>query len=151
VFSLWIAHGKNPDGGSYGYIVLPGCKGADVPERVKQLEVLSNTPALQAVRHNGLKLLEAAFREPVKVDGGSGWELSVDEPCLLLCRETGQGMQISVSNPKNAPLTVAVTINRALVGEGCSRAGPSASIIRFVLPEGDQAGSSITRMLRNAG
>ncbi len=100
VFSLWIDHGKNPDGGSYEYVVLPDCKGAAAPEEVGRLEVLSNTPAVQAVRHKGLKLLEAAFRQPAKLAGGRGWELSVDQPCLLLCRETGEGVQISVSNPR---------------------------------------------------
>jgi chondroitin AC lyase len=151
VFSLWIAHGKNPDGASYEYVVLPDCKGVHAQEEVGRLEVLSNTPAIQAVRHNGLKLLEAAFHQAAKLAGGRGWDLSVDQPCLLLCRETGEGVQISLSNPKNAPLTVTVTIARALVGEGCSPAGPGASAVRFVLPEGDQAGSSVTRTLKKAG
>ncbi len=151
VFSLWIDHGKNPDGGSYEYVVLPDCKGAAAQEEVERLEVLSNSPAIQAVRHNGLKLLESAFREPAKLAGGRGWEISVDQPCLLLCRETGEGVQISLSNPRNAPLTVTVTIDRALAGEGCSPAGPGASAVRFVLPEGDQAGSSVTRTLKKAG
>ena len=155
VFSLWIAHGKNPDGAGYEYIVLPDCKGAASQEEIARVEVLSNTPALQAVRHNGLKLLEAAFRKPVTLDGGPGWELSVDEPCLLLCRETKEGVQISVSNPENLPLTVNVTISRALAGEGClpagrvegSPAGPGATAVRFVLPDGGLAGSSVTRTL----
>ena len=151
VFSLWIAHGKNPDGGSYEYVVLPDCKGAAAQEEVGRLEVLSNTPAIQAVRHKGLKLLGAAFRQPAKLAGGRGWELSVDQPCLLLCRQTAEGVQISVSNPRNAPLTVTVTIDRALAGEGCSPAGPGASAVRFLLPEGDQAGSSVTRTLKKAG
>jgi len=151
VFSLWIAHGKNPDGASYEYVVLPDCKGVHAQEEVGRLEVLSNTPAIQAVRHNGLKLLEAAFHQAAKLAGGRGWDVSVDQPCLLLCRETGEGVRISLSNPKNAPLTVTVTIARALVGEGCSPAGPGASAVRFVLPEGDQAGSSVTRTLKKAG
>jgi hypothetical protein len=92
-----------------------------------------------------------SFIEAAKLAGGRGWDLSVDQPCLLLCRETGEGVQISLSNPKNAPLTVTVTIARALVGEGCSPAGPGASAVRFVLPEGDQAGSSVTRTLKKAG
>jgi chondroitin AC lyase len=151
VFSLWIDHGKNPQGSSYEYVVLPECKGVHAQEEVGRLEVLSNTPAIQAVRHNGLELLEAAFHQPGKLAGGRGWELSVDQPCLLLCRETGEGVQISLSNPKNAPLIVTVTIDRALVGEGCSPAGSGASAVRFVLPEGNQAGSSVTRTLKEAG
>ena len=72
VFSLWIDHGKNPDGGSYEYTVLPGCKGADAQKELGHVEVLSNTPALQAVRHNLLNLLEAAFRQPAKLSAGRG-------------------------------------------------------------------------------
>jgi chondroitin AC lyase len=151
VFSIWIPHGINPDGAGYEYIVLPNCKGPDAQTEVGRVEVLSNTAALQAVRHNGLKLLEAAFRQAAKLDGGPGWALSVDQPCLLLCREMKEGVQISVSNPENLPLTVNVTIARALAGEDCSPAGPGVSVVRFVLPEGNQAGSSVTRTLKNAG
>jgi chondroitin AC lyase len=150
VFSLWIDHGKNPSGGSYEYVVLPGCKGADAQAELGRVQVLSNTPALQAMRHNGLNLLEVAFRQPAKLSAGRGWEISVDQPCLLLCRETGQGVQMGLSNPENEPLVVTVTIDRALAGEGCSPAGPGASSVRFVLPGGDQAGSTVTRALKSA-
>ena len=57
---------------------------------------------------------------------------------------------MSLSNPENEPLIVTVTIDRALAGEGCSPAGPGASAVRFVLPGGDQAGSTVTRVLKSA-
>ncbi|MGD0094580.1 MAG: hypothetical protein ABSE73_32115, partial [Planctomycetota bacterium] len=68
VFSLWIAHGKNPDGSSYEYVVLPDCKGADAQEEVGRVEVLSNTVALQAVQRAFSELSAASNARPIVQD-----------------------------------------------------------------------------------
>jgi len=151
VFSVWIDHGTNVDGGVYQYTVLPGIHGVQAEEVLRQVEVLSNTPALQAVRHNGLKLLEAAFRQPGKLAASSGWTLAVDQPCLLLFQETVEGVRLSVSNPETKPLTVNVTLDRVLTGPGCSPAMFGGTSVKVVLPEGEEAGRSVTRALRTQG
>ncbi len=151
VFSLWIDHGTNADGGAYQYTVLPGVHRGQAGELLRPVEVLSNTTALQAVRHNGLKLLAAAFRQPGKLAAGSGWALSVDQPCLLLLQELSDGVRLSVSNPENKPLTVKVALDRALTGPGCSPAEGGGTCIAMVMPEGEEAGRSVTHTLRTQG
>ncbi len=151
VFSLWIDHGANVNGGAYQYAVLPGVHGAQAEGAFRPVEVLSNTPALQAVRHNGLKLLEAAFRQPGKLAANSGWTLSVDQPCLLLLQETVDGVRLSVSNPENKPLTVNIALDRRLTGPGCSSAERGGTFVKVVLPEGEEAGRSVMRALKAEG
>jgi chondroitin AC lyase len=148
VFSLWIDHGANVAGGAYQYAVLPGVHGAQAEGALRQVEVLSNTPALQAVQHNGLKLLEAAFRRPGKLATGAGWTLSVDQPCLLLLQEAAESVRLSVSNPENKPLTVHVTLDRRLTGPGCSPAESGGTYVKVILPEGEEAGRTVTCALK---
>lgn len=148
VFNLWIDHGANVNGGSYQYTVLPGVDGVRAEALVRQVQVLSNTPAVQAVRHGRLKLLQAAFRQPGALTDIDGRSLSVDQPCLLLLQETADGVNLSVSNPENKLLTVNVTLDRALSGPGCSLTEVRGTCVKIVLPGGEEAGRGVTCRLR---
>ena len=58
--------------------------------------------SLQAVRHTGINLCSAAFYPPGALPGGPGWNVAVDQPCLLLLRELPDGVQLAVANPENS-------------------------------------------------
>src|SRR5207302_2989242 len=58
-FNLWIEHGTRISSGSYTYFVLPGTSASAAQQAANEfpVKVLSNTPELQAVQHQKLKLL----------------------------------------------------------------------------------------------
>ena len=67
-------------------------------------------------------------------------------PALL--QEIPGKLVISVSNPENEELTVAVEVSRKLRGENVEHlADKMASRVTFHLPDGLYAGKSVTRML----
>ncbi len=123
VFTLAIDHGTHPANAAYAYIVLPDVAADEVARRSERLDIdiLANTPELQAVYHRGLDILMAAFFKPGKLGN-----LSVDQPCLLLFRAG----KVTLANPLNKPLTVRVAFG---------------AMKRTVeLPSGSSAGSSVT-------
>ncbi|MBV9866972.1 MAG: polysaccharide lyase 8 family protein [Abitibacteriaceae bacterium] len=150
VFSLWLNHGGKVAGGSYAYTVVPNTNRNALEARVKQsnIEVLSNTPTLQAVRHNGLKLLEVAFWQTGKLEAGRGWTVSVDKPCLVLLHETPNGFEIAAANPENKPLSLNVQLDRTLTGESCIPVAAGGTQVHFDLPNGEEAGRSVVRVLK---
>lgn len=101
------------------------------------VEILANTPALQAVPHKALRMAGAAFYEPGRLAMRKGLAVSVDRPCLLVLRETPKGYAVSLANPRNAGLTVRVRIE----------VGPRVFQKAVVLPRGALAGSSVTAEL----
>jgi chondroitin AC lyase len=134
VFSLTIAHGEHPRGASYGYIVLPDVpSAAEMPQRSQQavanLEVISNTPQVQAVRNRALGVTGVIFREPGEAGG-----VKVDQPCIVLVN--ARDGKIAIANPKNQPLTVNVTLTKPITRE-----------LTFDLPAGPMAGSSVVQRL----
>jgi chondroitin AC lyase len=148
VFSLWINHGKQVANGGYQYSVLPGIAPDALAaySRKPPIEVLQNTPDIQAVRQHDAKIVAVAFYQPGKLTVPDGPSLAADQPCLLLMRQTDKGVEIAVSNPENKPLEVVVEAGAKLSGEGCTwseREGVSR--IRFQLPDGGQAGESVVR------
>jgi chondroitin AC lyase len=158
VFSIWIDHGAKPEAATYRYMVVPGISVAEMDGYAfgGKLRVLSNTPELQAVSGPGVGgVIGAAFYAPGRLDLGDGLSVSVDKPCLLLMREEEAGLEFAVSNPENQPLEVNVDVRLEagvrFTGEGCEW-DPAKGVtrIRFELPDGEMAGSTVIRKLRLA-
>jgi chondroitin AC lyase len=63
VFKLWLDHGKRPSEESYEYIVVPATSIDKLEKNTSKnnIKVLVNTPEIQAVRHNPLRMCQAVF------------------------------------------------------------------------------------------
>jgi chondroitin AC lyase len=137
VFNLGLDHGKNVSGGHYEYIVLPDAPNNEEKEistLINEVEVLSNTPSHQAVRNSKLNILGIVFRKAEPFDDKSWGPISVDHPCLILIQKSGPSLKVSACNPFNEPLKLNVEI--------------FSKKIEFNLPEGAEAGKSITQEIK---
>ncbi|GHT44017.1 chloramphenicol resistance protein [Bacteroidia bacterium] len=154
VFKLWINHGARAANASYAYIVMP----AATLEQVKaasanpNVEVLSNTPGLQAVWHKGLHILQAVFYKSGEITFGNGLKLAAGGPCILMCKlEGGNIREVSVSDPLRTHSKVYFSINRKLNLSGTARSywneAKGISETTVEMPQAPYAGKSLT--LRN--
>ena len=132
VFNLAIDHGAGPRDGRYAYVLLPGATRDQTAAAAAHLpvEVVSNTPELQAVWEPGDGVLQAVFHEPGEASAG-GIRVAVDRPCLLVYRRD-KGT-VSVSNPLNVANAVTVRVD--------------GRAVRMDLPGGMDAGSTVTRLI----
>jgi chondroitin AC lyase len=121
VFTLWIDHGAKPRDAGYQYTV--SIESSPAPD----IEVLANTPQVQACRSPSQKVVGIACWSAGKIDLGERHSIEVDRPCMLLLRPDA----LSISNPRNAAMQVNVTIDQA-------------APIRVELPDGRMAGSTVT-------
>jgi len=152
VFTAWIDHGTRPQNAAYAYLVVPGITVDNLATYVGRspVKVLRNTPGLQAVLHEKLRVAGLAFYEPDEVEIRAGLTVSVDTPCLVLLRELPEKLTISVSNPSNEQAVVQLDVSRSLQGKGVENLnGPVRSRITFELPGGMEAGKSVTRSARS--
>ena len=133
VFDLWIDHGMRPVGATYAYIVRPG---AASDFDATDVQIIANTPVLQAVWQREGRALGVVFYEAGRAVAPK-WSLSVDKPCLALARARENGVEVTLSNPENAALSVEVAVTR----------GAQTARVTIALPGGARAGSSVTRML----
>ncbi|MGH9598508.1 MAG: polysaccharide lyase family 8 super-sandwich domain-containing protein, partial [Terracidiphilus sp.] len=135
VFDLWIDNGKQPLNASYEYTVLPDVTAGEVARRAKsaRIDVLANTPLIQAVYNRTLKLAEIAFRAPGSLKTPVG-KVKTNHACLLLVRRSGDGWSVTASDPENEPLALTVTVRGKKVA--------------IDLPGGNFAGSSVTKELQ---
>ncbi len=146
VFNLWRDHGKQPTDGRYMYIVAPGRAPGALSRYVgssSPIQVLSNTPAIQAVRHRKLDLTMAAFYASGSVPLNNRHALTVDTPCLVIVSDGPDGTQVTVSNPEGNEKTVNVQVHE----KGNTDRVVASETVQ--LPGGRQGGSSVVGKLKS--
>lgn len=105
-FEIWIEHGKNPQDAGYAYVVLPGATAEQAHAYAGKpgIEILANTPKVQAVRAGnllGINFWEAGEMAGVKSSASAA----------VLIEETADKLVVAVSDPtqlqtQNIELTI---------------------------------------------
>lgn len=94
VLTLWLDHGRAPKEAAYAYVVSP----AALPP--PQIEILANTPALQAARDASGRMA-CVFHEAGSIEG-----LTVDAPCVALRAADGS---LRVADPTQTRTALTLT------------------------------------------
>ena len=106
-----INHGKNPKDATYAYAVLPYAN-EETTKRYSEspeIEILSNTPACQAVRKPSLGVTGIIFYEAGECCG-----IKADTACLVTFAEKDGELKIKVAEPTNKVDAVTVEISKRL-------------------------------------
>ena len=95
-FELGIEHGANPKDATYSYFILPLSdeNSTRVYASRPEVEILSNTKELQAVRKESLGITAAAM-----FAAGEIGPIKASVPCIIMYKELGDEIQISVCDP----------------------------------------------------
>ncbi len=110
-FQLWFNHGTSPQKQTYAYVQLPN-KTAEQTKAYAQnpdVEILINTPDIQAVKEKNLGVTGIVFRKAGEFDG-----IKVSQPMIVMKKETEGSFAISVSDPTHKLESAVVEINKKL-------------------------------------
>jgi chondroitin AC lyase len=148
VFSTWIGHGNMPSGNKYEYVVVP----SKSVEQFKiwigsnSLKMISNTTDIQAFHEINKKVYGIVFYKPGGINLEQGLFILADKPCLVLIQEINNGtrFKISISDPTTKLQNINLRISKKLSGPGAVYNEDKTSDISVNLPDGDNAGKSIT-------
>jgi chondroitin AC lyase len=101
VFKLWLDHGNKLTNASYEYIVVPVVTEQEVISGGnRNVEILSNTSELQAVKHLGLQILQAVFYKAGEIQVSEKLKLVCDNPGIIMVKMNGERViEISVADP----------------------------------------------------
>jgi hyaluronate lyase len=94
--SLRFDHGREPNGARYSYVLLPG-KSANETQAYSNkpdIEILRNSPTLQAVREKTLGILAAVLWE-----AGSIEYVQAEQKSAVMVREEGETLTFVASDP----------------------------------------------------
>jgi chondroitin AC lyase len=148
VFSSWIGHGNVPTGEKYEYIVVPSKTVEQFKAWVESntLKMISNSADIQAFHETNKKIFGIVLYKTGGINLAPGLNIWSDNPCLLLIQEIDNGsrIKISISDPTTKLHKINLRISKKLSGPGAVYIDDKTSGISVTLPDGDNAGKSIT-------
>lgn len=136
VFKMWIDHGQKPTNAGYQYIVSPGISTISQNKYSFQaIQVLKNTPEIQAVEHNELAIIQIVFYQPGTLDMPHFF-IKVDQPCIIHIKNYNTNhANLFISDPtqQNSEINVTLKLPKYL----------NQKIITYALPSSEMAGKTL--------
>ena len=134
VFKLWTNHGPRVSNGTYAYIVMPAATVNNVQAAASapKVEILSNTPELQAVWHRELRMLQAVFYKHGELSV-QGQKLIVHNPAIIIARMEGNALRIDVADPTRNQDRISIDVG--------------SHSVTAQLPTGEMAGQSTSILI----
>jgi hypothetical protein len=153
MFNAWLTRESPPVvNDSLAYVVVPAvtADAFDPEATLAAVEVVANTPHVQAVYHRGLNMLGVVFWNSTGqlAQTQRGWRVSVNQPCTVLLHEIKDGsrLNVTVSDPTQLLDSVEVTLDRAIECKNCVQARDQASTtLSFSLAAG--ASTSVSAII----
>ena len=153
VFMLWFDHGNRPSGATYEYIVVPDVDDQEMKETSpenRHIEILSNTPEIQAVKSNKQQICQLAFYRAGEVEVAEGLNFRMESQGMaMLMLHDNRIKEISVADPSRKLGSVLLSVSGIynVSGEGyVALADNNQNKTYFVieLPQGVYLGKSVT-------
>ncbi len=152
IFKLWLDHGRQPQDAAYQYMVIPSTTEQEMPAYLGQCEIdiLANSPGIQAVRHAGLNIYQVIFYDAGSIQLSDKLELTTASPGMVMIKtEGGRIKGITASDPtrKLDKLHLSITSRIRKAGKVYSAVWnreSGAADVTINLPQGVHAGKSVT-------
>lgn len=150
VFKLWIDHGPKPDSGTYQYIVVPNLDDNDPTDRARDIEILVNTPELQAVNHAGQGIAQMTFYKAGDVQISDTLNVRLDSQGMVMLKMEGDRIaELSVSDPSRRAGRAVLSVSGVYESSGdgfttIPDAERNETLILVDLAQGVYAGKSTT-------
>lgn len=150
VFSAWIDHGGKPVNASYQYIVVPGMTNESIESYRKDLpiQILANTPEIQAVKNKKDSTTQIVFYQPGKVRVSDDFHIISNNACLLMIETSDDHLrEICVADPSRKLKSIEIQVNREIGEKEDYEVSwdeiEGYSTLLIDLPQGDYAGQSV--------
>jgi chondroitin AC lyase len=151
VFMLWFDHGSRPSHASYQYIVVPNVSVQSLEattDHNRHIDILSNTPDIQAVKNETLGLSQMVFYAPGRIDISDGMEIQAHGPGVIMLKTRGHRIQtLTVSDPSRKLSHMRITVTGTYTARGDhfiarSDKEKNNTLVLVHLPQGVYAGKS---------
>lgn len=151
VFMLWFDHGNRPSHASYQYIVVPDVSAQDLQETAddnRNIEILSNTTEIQAVKHHKLGLCQIAFYKAGEVEISEGTRVRSDSQGMVMLKLQGERIdKMTISDPSRKLSRMKITVSNMYDAKGDNfvtlpNSEQNNTLILIDLPQDVYAGKS---------
>jgi chondroitin AC lyase len=150
VFNLSVAHGSNPTNESYAYMVLPNTSESILNHafRLPLIKILQNDTCIQAISDASKLLTQIIFYREGKIRLNNKIILRANNPCLVIAKQSGKNLKLTVSTPPKIDKEIILTLNGRYQCADCIyNSDNDETKVKFNKLNGADAGKSISQML----
>ena len=153
VFMLWFNHGNRPQNASYQYIVVPDVTEEELKatsSNNRNIEILSNTSEIQAVKHSQLGIYQMVFYKSGEVEISKNLKIRIDSPGMAMLKMEGNKVkELTVADPSRKLSRILVTIPGIYNSKGGNfmtfgNENQNNTLVVIDLPQGVYLGKSVT-------
>jgi chondroitin AC lyase len=153
VFMLGFDHGNRPNNASYEYIVVPDVSEKELTDTAgnnRNIEILSNTSDLQAVKNNKLEICQMAFYKAGEIEISKDLKLRMDSQGMAMLKMQGNKIrELTISDPSRKLNRITITVSGIYNSQGdnfvtISNYNQNDTLILVDLPQGVFTGKSVT-------
>jgi chondroitin AC lyase len=151
VFMLGFNHGNSPENASYQYIVVPDISQEKLMETCsnnRNIEILSNTSDIQAVKNNNLEICQIVFYKAGEVKISDNSKIRMDSQGIAMLKMQGNRIkELTVSDPSRKLSRINITVPEIYNSKGDNYVtipNKNNTLILVDLPQGVFAGKSVT-------
>ncbi len=153
VFKLWFDHGPRPTKAAYEYIVVPDVDATELQtssQNNRHIRILSNTDTIQAVMHEQLNILQAAFYQSGELNISPTFSLRMDSQGMAMLKlQGGRIKALSLSDPSRQLRRMTISVSGIYASK---KAGlvclpdqlHQRTLMLIDLPQGVYVGKSVT-------
>ena len=148
---LWFDHGIRPSNASYQYIVVPDVSAQELQRMAddnRNIEILSNTAEIQAVKHNKLGLCQIVFYKAGEVEISEGIRVKSKSQGMVMVKLQGERIyKMTVSDPSRKLSRMKITVSNLYDSKGenfvtLPSSEQNTTLILIDLPQDVYAGKS---------
>lgn len=153
VFTLWFDHGRSPDHASYQYIVVPDISEQALAETSRDnrgIEILANTPEVQAVKNRELGVCQLAFYQAGAVEISAGAIVGMSSQGMAMLEMDGDRIKtLTLADPSRKLSKIMITLPGIYETKGehfmaIPNAKENETMVIVDLPQGVYTGKSLT-------
>jgi chondroitin AC lyase len=150
---LWFNHGNRPQNASYQYIVVPDVSEQELQETAgnnRNIEILSNTSDIQAVKHNQPGICQIAFYKSGEVEIAKDFKVRMDSQGMAMLKmDRNRVKELTVSDPSRKLSRILVTVSGIYNSKGenfmtFANNSQNSTLVVVDLPIGVYLGKSVT-------
>jgi len=154
VFKLWINHGINATESSYQYIVIPSVTPSQLKEYIQfpEIEILTNSSIVQAVKLKNNLLFEFVFHQPTRISTFTVKDyVEINKPGLLILeRDKAHNVILTVADPTQKQNEINLIVSGRYFTEHSSyNVLKNQTEIVIPLPQNEYAGSAVSLTLKH--
>ncbi|MDH8702455.1 chondroitin AC lyase [Dysgonomonadaceae bacterium PH5-43] len=119
VFKLWFNHGVKPTNDSYAYVVVPEVNTIDKVKayNTDNINILSNTEAIQAVEHKELGIVSVVFFGPATFKYNDEISIQATRACAVMIRNINSNeMTVHIADPSASLTNLSLIVSSPKLG-----------------------------------